>query len=79
MAREAPVGIMFCDTDSLATALWEEVYLGSTSEAVWRAADAHGAPFALYLLTDHKMSLGKTTACVSGTRRAAMTKRFERS
>ena len=54
MAREAPVGIMFCDTDSLATALWEEVYLGSTSEAVWRAADAHGAPFALYLLTDHK-------------------------
>lgn len=78
MAREAPVGIMFCDTDSLATALWEEVYLGSTSEAVWRAADAHGAAFALYLLTDHRdvpweddgLRLGDET-------RAAMTKRFE--
>lgn len=78
MAREAPVGILFCDTDSLATALWEEVYLGSTSDAVWRAVDAHGAPFALYLLTDHVgvpwendgLRLGDET-------RAAMTARFE--
>jgi NadR type nicotinamide-nucleotide adenylyltransferase len=78
MARDAPVGIMFCDTDSLATALWEEVYLGSTSEAVWRAVDAHGAPFALYLLTDHVgipweddgLRLGDAT-------RASMTARFE--
>jgi HTH-type transcriptional repressor of NAD biosynthesis genes len=78
MAREAPVGIMFCDTDSLATALWEEVYLGSTSDAVWRAADAHGAPYVLYLLTDHAgipweddgLRLGDET-------RAAMTQRFE--
>jgi HTH-type transcriptional regulator, transcriptional repressor of NAD biosynthesis genes len=78
MAREAPVGIMFCDTDSLATALWEEVYLGSTSHAVWRAADAHGAPYVLYLLTDHAgipweddgLRLGDET-------RAAMTQRFE--
>lgn len=53
MARVAPEGILFCDTDSLATALWEEVYLGSTSDAVWRAVEAHGAPYALYVLTDH--------------------------
>jgi HTH-type transcriptional repressor of NAD biosynthesis genes len=78
MAREAPVAIMFCDTDSLATALWEEVYLGSSSDAVWRAVDAHGAPYALYLLTDHVgvpweqdgLRLGDET-------RAAMTARFE--
>jgi len=78
MAREAPVGIMFCDTDSLATSLWEEVYLGSTSDAVWRAVDAHGAPCALYVLTDHEgvpweddgLRLGDKT-------RAAMTHRFE--
>jgi len=78
MAREAPVAIMVCDTDSLATALWEEVYLGSTSDAVWRAVDGHGAPYALYLLTDHVgvpweqdgLRLGDET-------RAAMTARFE--
>jgi HTH-type transcriptional repressor of NAD biosynthesis genes len=78
MAREAPVAIMFCDTDSLATALWEEVYLGSSSDAVWRVVDAHGAPYALYLLTDHVgvpweqdgLRLGDET-------RAAMTARFE--
>jgi HTH-type transcriptional regulator, transcriptional repressor of NAD biosynthesis genes len=78
MAREAPVGILFCDTDSLATALWEEVYLGSTSDAVWRAVDAHGSPYALYLLTDHAgvpweddgLRLGDET-------RARMTSRFE--
>jgi HTH-type transcriptional regulator, transcriptional repressor of NAD biosynthesis genes len=78
MAREAPVGILFSDTDSLATALWEEVYLGSTSDAVWRAADAHAAPYALYLLTDYVgvpweqdgLRLGDET-------RAAMTARFE--
>ena len=35
MAREAPIGIMFCDTDRPRDlALWEEVYLGSTSDAV---------------------------------------------
>jgi len=78
MAREAPVGIMFCDTDSLATALWEEVYLSASSDAVWRAVDAHGAPFAFYLLTDHVgipweddgLRLGDET-------RTAMTERFE--
>ena len=78
VAREAPAGIMFCDTDSLATALWQEVYLGSTSDAVWRAAAAHGAPYALYVVTDHVgipweddgYRLGDET-------RARMTARFE--
>lgn len=78
MAREAPTGILFCDTDSLATALWEEVYLGSTSDATWRAVEAHGAPYALYVLTDHvgipwqadDIRLGDET-------RARMTARFE--
>lgn len=78
MAREAPIGIMFCDTDGLATALWEEVYLGSTSDAVWRAVDAHGAPYPLYIVTDHvgvpwqrdDIRLGDET-------RARMTARFE--
>jgi HTH-type transcriptional repressor of NAD biosynthesis genes len=78
MAREAPAGIMFCDTDSLATALWEEVYLGSTSDAVWRAVDAHGAPFALYLLTDHEgISWEDDGLRLGDETRAAMTKRFE--
>jgi len=78
MAREAPVGIVFCDTDSLATALWEEVYLGSTSPATWHAVEAHGAPYSLYLVTDHVgipweadgVRLGDET-------RARMTARFE--
>ncbi len=78
MAREAPVGILFCDTDALATALWEEVYLGATSDAVWRAVEAHGSPYSLYLLTDHVgvaweddgLRLGDDT-------RARMTARFE--
>src|SRR4029453_10302971 len=78
MAREAPVGIMFCDTDSLPTALRDEVYLGFTSDAVWRAADAPGAPYVLYLLTDPAgipweddgLRLGDET-------RAGMTQRFE--
>jgi nicotinamide riboside kinase len=78
MAREAPTGIVFCDTDSLATALWEEVYLGSSSDATWRAVEAHGAPYSLYLLTDHvgipwqadDIRLGEET-------RARMTARFE--
>jgi NadR type nicotinamide-nucleotide adenylyltransferase len=78
MAREAPVGILFADTDSLATALWEETYLGSTSDAVWRAVDVHGAPYSLYVVTDHVgvpweqdgIRLGDDT-------RAHMTARFE--
>jgi NadR type nicotinamide-nucleotide adenylyltransferase len=78
MAREAPVGILFADTDSLATALWEETYLGSTSDAVWRAVDVHGAPYSLYIVTDHigvpweqdEIRLGDDT-------RARMTARFE--
>ncbi|MFG1658895.1 AAA family ATPase [Micromonospora chersina] len=41
--------LLFCDTDARATAIWEERYLGSSSEAVRAAARRP----ALYLLTDH--------------------------
>ncbi|GIJ45503.1 transcriptional regulator NadR [Virgisporangium aliadipatigenens] len=41
--------LLVCDTDAFATAIWEERYLGSTSEQVRAAARTP----ALYLLTDH--------------------------
>ncbi|WP_307804388.1 AAA family ATPase [Micromonospora echinofusca] len=41
--------LLICDTDTRATAVWEERYLGSSSEAVRAAARAPD----LYLLTDH--------------------------
>ncbi|MEW2330341.1 AAA family ATPase [Micromonospora chersina] len=41
--------LLFCDTDARATAIWEERYLGSSSEVVRAAARRP----ALYLLTDH--------------------------
>lgn len=78
MAREAPIGIMFCDTDSLATALWEEIYLGATSDATWRAVEAHGAPYPLYLLTDHVgIHWEADDIRVGDQTRARMTARFE--
>ncbi|MEU7778587.1 MULTISPECIES: AAA family ATPase [Micromonospora] len=42
--------LLVCDTDARATAVWEERYLGSTSEQVRAAARRP----ALYLLTDHR-------------------------
>ncbi|MFY1703242.1 AAA family ATPase [Micromonospora sp. WMMA1923] len=42
--------LLICDTDTRATALWEERYLGSTSAEVRAAARRP----ALYLLTDHR-------------------------
>ncbi|MDQ1653844.1 MAG: HTH-type transcriptional regulator, transcriptional repressor of biosynthesis s [Cryptosporangiaceae bacterium] len=44
--------ILICDTDSLATAIWEERYLGSVSPPVAAAAAARRP--ALYLLTGHE-------------------------
>ncbi|PZG21310.1 transcriptional regulator [Micromonospora craterilacus] len=41
--------LLFCDTDTRATAVWEERYLGSASPEVRAAARR----LALYLLTDH--------------------------
>ena len=43
--------LLLCDTDSLATAIWYERYLGGRSEAV--EAIATEAVHDLYLLTDH--------------------------
>jgi NadR type nicotinamide-nucleotide adenylyltransferase len=78
MAREAPEGIMFCDTDSLATALWEEVYLGSTSRATMRAVEAHGTPYSVYLLTDHVgVPWERDGVRLGDETRARMTARFE--
>lgn len=78
MARDAPIGIMFADTDSLATALWEEVYLGSSSDATWRAVDAHGAPYSLYIVTDHVGVPWESDGYRLGDEtRARMTARFE--
>lgn len=48
--RGSPV--LVCDTDSFATAIWHERYLGSPSPEV--AAVAARTPRHLYLLTDHE-------------------------
>ncbi|MEU0969063.1 AAA family ATPase [Streptomyces sp. NPDC005917] len=45
--------VLVCDTDALATTVWQERYLGRTTEAVRILADAM-PPRALYLLTDHE-------------------------
>ncbi len=42
-----------CDTDALATTVWQERYLGRTTDAVHILANAM-PPRALYLLTDHE-------------------------
>jgi len=44
--------VLVCDTDAMATAIWHERYLGSSSARVEEVAGAM-APRALYLLTDH--------------------------
>jgi NadR type nicotinamide-nucleotide adenylyltransferase len=49
--RSGPV--MICDTDLLATRIWEERYLGSTSAQVAHVAALRPVP-SLYLLTDHE-------------------------
>ncbi|MGW7824305.1 AAA family ATPase [Streptomyces puniciscabiei] len=45
--------VLVCDTDALATTVWQERYVGRTTEAVHVLADAM-PPRALYLLTDHE-------------------------
>jgi len=44
--------VLVCDTDALATTVWQERYRGRTTPAVLAAADRMPAR-ALYLLTDH--------------------------
>ena len=53
VAASAGSPVLFCDTDALATQIWERRYLGNESSA---ARDALPAlpPRALYLLTDHR-------------------------
>ena len=49
-AARASGPLLICDTDAMATTIWEERYLGDTSDAVRAAARWPD----LYLLTDHE-------------------------
>jgi nicotinamide riboside kinase len=42
--------VLVCDTDPLATAIWHERYMGSSSEAVLAIADKRS--YDLYVVTD---------------------------
>jgi nicotinamide riboside kinase len=44
--------VLVCDTDALATTVWQERYLGQATTAVQAVADRM-PPRSLYLLTDH--------------------------
>ena len=52
-AASAGSPVLFCDTDALATQIWERRYLGNESTAA-RDALPVLPPRALYLLTDHR-------------------------
>jgi HTH-type transcriptional repressor of NAD biosynthesis genes len=52
-AASAGSPVLFCDTDALATQIWERRYLGNESTAA-RDALPTLPPRALYLLTDHR-------------------------
>jgi nicotinamide riboside kinase len=52
-AASAGSPVLFCDTDALATQIWERRYLGNESTAA-RDALPELPPRALYLLTDHR-------------------------
>jgi nicotinamide riboside kinase len=52
-AASAGSPVLFCDTDALATQIWERRYLGNESTAA-RDALPDLPPRALYLLTDHR-------------------------
>jgi len=52
-AASAGSPVLFCDTDALATQIWERRYLGNQSTAA-RDALPVLPPRALYLLTDHR-------------------------
>jgi nicotinamide riboside kinase len=45
--------VLVCDTDALATTVWQERYLGATTPAVARAAAAM-PPRSLYILTNEE-------------------------
>ncbi|MGW1591499.1 AAA family ATPase [Streptomyces sp. NPDC002386] len=52
-AARAGGPVLVCDTDALATTVWQERYVGRATEAVHVLSDAM-PPRALYLLTDHE-------------------------
>ncbi|MFJ9623344.1 AAA family ATPase [Streptomyces sp. NPDC101181] len=52
-AARAGSPVLFCDTDSFATTLWHERYVGGRNRLVEEIAD-RAAPHHLWLLTDHE-------------------------
>ncbi len=52
-AAEAGGPVLVCDTDALATTVWQERYRGRVTDVVWRVAHQM-PPRALYVLTDHQ-------------------------
>jgi NadR type nicotinamide-nucleotide adenylyltransferase len=52
-AAEAGGPVLVCDTDALATTIWQERYCGRSTESV-RAIARKMSPRALYILTDHE-------------------------
>ena len=51
LARESRNGLLICDTDEYATAMFKEVYLGARGPEIEALADE--SPADLYLVTDH--------------------------
>lgn len=74
-ARRAATGWLVCDTDALATALWQERYMGAASAEVLAVAAAQVRPFARILTGDEIPFVAD--AIRDGVRiRAAMQQRF---
>lgn len=73
-ARAAPAPLLICDTDVLATALWHERYVGTTSSSVLALADQHRP--ALYLLTGDEIDFVQDGMRDGEHIRSAMQQRF---
>jgi nicotinamide riboside kinase len=68
--------VLVCDTDALATTVWQERYMGAATPEVLAAADAM-PPRALYLLTSHEDVPFEDDGLRDGEHiRAWMTERF---
>jgi HTH-type transcriptional repressor of NAD biosynthesis genes len=52
LARESHNGLLICDTDEFATAMFHEVYLGRSDASL--GALARATPADLYIITDHE-------------------------
>jgi len=66
--------LLICDTDSLATAIWHEQFMGSWSKAVEKLFAER--TYSLYLLTDYNIPHEQDDIRVGGTSRQTMHQRF---